>query len=68
MKNKVNSSRCITIAGASQSGKTTLIRCINRMSDLLPEIKISGEMLLYKQNLLRHFWHFYCSLLLDDLY
>ena len=53
MKNKVNSSRCITIAGASQSGKTTLMESIlhvcnqihqkgqikdnNTVSDHLPE-------------------------------
>ena len=40
------------IMGPSGCGKTTLIRSINRLSDLVPDLKISGKMMLYRKNLL----------------
>lgn len=33
------------LIGASGCGKSTLLRCINRMNDLVPSVKIEGELL-----------------------
>ncbi len=42
---------CVTaIIGPSGCGKSTLLRCINRMNDLIPNVKIEGEVLLDGQN------------------
>lgn len=40
------------IMGPSGCGKTTLIRCINRLSDLVPDLKMTGQLNLYQKNLL----------------
>jgi phosphate transport system ATP-binding protein len=40
------------IMGPSGCGKTTLIRSINRLNDLISNLRMSGEMLLYRKNLL----------------
>ncbi len=47
--------RATAIMGPSGCGKTTLIRCINRMHELLPNVEVSGKILLggedvYKMN------------------
>ncbi len=34
------------LIGPSGCGKSTFLRCINRMNDLIPEVKITGEMLV----------------------
>ncbi len=34
------------LMGPSGCGKTTLIRCVNRMHELIPGTKVSGEMFL----------------------
>ena len=39
------------IMGPSGCGKTTLIRCINRMHELVPEAKVSGKIFLYQENI-----------------
>ena len=39
------------IMGPSGCGKTTLIRCINRMHELVPNSKVSGKILLNGRNL-----------------
>ena len=38
--------RITAIMGPSGCGKTTLIRCINRMHELIPDAKVSGKMFL----------------------
>ncbi|NDC82500.1 phosphate ABC transporter ATP-binding protein [bacterium] len=40
-----------TILGPSGCGKTTLIRCINRMHELIPHARVSGSILLFKKNI-----------------
>jgi phosphate transport system ATP-binding protein len=40
-KNKVTA-----LIGPSGCGKSTFLRCINRMNDLIPEVKITGSMLV----------------------
>lgn len=45
---------CITaIMGPSGCGKSTLLRAINRMHELYPDIRVTGEILLDKRNILR---------------
>jgi phosphate transport system ATP-binding protein len=39
------------LIGPSGCGKTTLIRCLNRMNDLIPGAKVEGEVLYHGQNL-----------------
>jgi phosphate transport system ATP-binding protein len=39
------------IMGPSGCGKTTLIRCINRMHELIPNAKVSGKILLDNQDI-----------------
>jgi phosphate transport system ATP-binding protein len=39
------------IMGPSGCGKTTLIRCINRMHELIPNAKVSGRILLDNQDI-----------------
>src|SRR4030043_80574 len=43
--------RITAIMGPSGCGKTTLIRCINRMHELIPGARVSGEILLHDKNL-----------------
>lgn len=40
-KNKVTA-----LIGPSGCGKSTFLRCINRMNDLIPDVKITGQMLV----------------------
>ncbi len=39
------------IMGPSGCGKTTLIRCINRMHELIPNTRVEGKIALYKKNI-----------------
>lgn len=39
------------IIGPSGCGKTTLIRCINRMHELMPDTRVSGKILLYDEDI-----------------
>ena len=39
------------IMGPSGCGKTTLIRCINRMHELVPDAKVTGGIYLYGENI-----------------
>ena len=43
--------RITAIIGPSGTGKSTLLRCFNRMNDLIPEFRLSGEVLFEGQNL-----------------
>lgn len=43
--------RATAIMGPSGCGKTTLIRCINRMHELIPGTSVSGNIFLYDKNL-----------------
>jgi phosphate transport system ATP-binding protein len=36
----------LSIIGPAGAGKTTFLRCLNRMNDLTPEVKVSGQVLL----------------------
>ena len=37
--------------GPSGCGKSTFIRCLNRMNDLIPGVKVGGQVLYYGENL-----------------
>ncbi len=39
------------IMGPSGCGKTTLLRCINRMNDLIPNVKVCGKVLIDDENI-----------------
>jgi phosphate transport system ATP-binding protein len=43
--------KATAIMGPSGCGKTTLIRCINRMHELVPDSRVSGKILLNGRNL-----------------
>ena len=43
--------RVVAFIGPSGCGKTTLLRCFNRMNDLVPSARVSGEVLFRGQNL-----------------
>jgi phosphate transport system ATP-binding protein len=46
--------RTITaIIGPSGCGKSTLLRCFNRMNDLIPTVRVTGEILLDGESILR---------------
>jgi phosphate transport system ATP-binding protein len=46
LRNKITA-----VMGPSGCGKTTLIRCINRMHELIPNANVSGKILLDEQNI-----------------
>lgn len=43
--------RITAIIGPSGTGKSTLLRCFNRMNDLIPSFRLTGEVLFQGQNL-----------------
>lgn len=43
--------RITAIMGPSGCGKTTLIRCINRMHELIPDAKVSGKIFLENEDI-----------------
>ena len=43
--------RITAVMGPSGCGKTTLIRCVNRMHELIPDAKVSGKMFLDKEDI-----------------
>jgi len=43
--------RLTAMMGPSGCGKTTLVRCINRMHELVPNASVSGKMLLHNEDL-----------------
>jgi phosphate transport system ATP-binding protein len=42
----VQERRITALIGPSGCGKSTLLRCLNRMNDLIPGVRVSGEVLL----------------------
>ena len=49
----IKKNRITAIMGPSGCGKSTLLRAINRMHELYPDIRISGEILMYNRNILK---------------
>ena len=47
----VQHNRVTALMGPSGCGKTTLIRCINRMHELIPEARVTGRILLHDDDL-----------------
>jgi len=47
-KNKITS-----IMGPSGCGKTTLLRCLNRIHELVPTVRIDGNVFLHSENILK---------------
>ncbi len=43
--------RVVAFIGPSGCGKSTLLRCFNRMNDLIPDARVSGEVLFHGKNL-----------------
>ena len=50
----IRESAVTAIIGPSGCGKTTLIRCLNRMHELVPEAQVSGRVLLDGQDIYRN--------------
>ena len=46
--------RVTALIGPSGSGKSSLLRCLNRMVDLVPSARVSGRILFDGENLLAH--------------
>jgi phosphate transport system ATP-binding protein len=44
-------SQATALIGPSGCGKSTFLRCLNRMNDLIPQSRVSGEILLEGQNI-----------------
>lgn len=43
---KIPKNKVTALIGPSGCGKSTFLRCINRMNDLIPDVKITGQMLV----------------------
>ncbi len=43
---QIPANKVTALIGPSGCGKSTFLRCINRMNDLIPSVKITGEMLV----------------------
>jgi phosphate transport system ATP-binding protein len=48
---EVQKNRITALIGPSGCGKTTLLRCLNRMNDLIPSASVSGDVLYHGENL-----------------
>jgi phosphate transport system ATP-binding protein len=49
----VEANSILGIMGPAKSGKTTLLRVLNRLCDLIPNIRVDGEVFLDGENILR---------------
>jgi len=47
----VQTNRITALIGPSGCGKSTLLRCLNRMNDLIPGVRVTGEVLLDGQSI-----------------
>ena len=47
----INEGEVVCIIGPSGSGKSTFLRTLNRMNDLIPSVKITGEVDFHGKNL-----------------
>ncbi|NOU36110.1 MAG: phosphate ABC transporter ATP-binding protein [Kiritimatiellaceae bacterium] len=47
----VQANRITALIGPSGCGKSTLLRCLNRMNDLIPGVKVTGEVRLDDQSI-----------------
>lgn len=43
--------RITALIGPSGCGKSTVIRCFNRMNDLIPSVRVEGDVLYHQQSL-----------------
>ena len=43
---QIPANKVTALIGPSGCGKSTFLRCINRMNDLIPSVKITGELLV----------------------
>jgi len=48
---EIEEKKITAIIGPSGCGKSTLLRCINRMNELIPDAKITGQILFDKRNI-----------------
>ena len=48
---EIEEKKITAIIGPSGCGKSTLLRCINRMNDLIPDVKITGQIIFDKINI-----------------
>ena len=48
---RVPTNKITAIIGPSGCGKSTVLRCFNRMNDLIPSVRIEGEVLFQGQNI-----------------
>jgi phosphate transport system ATP-binding protein len=48
---QIQSHKITAIIGPSGCGKSTMLRCINRMNDLIPSVRITGRILLDNENI-----------------
>lgn len=49
---EIEKKKTTALIGPSGCGKSTLLRCFNRMNDLISRVKITGELLLDRENML----------------
>jgi len=49
---EIEKKKTTALIGPSGCGKSTLLRCFNRMNDLISHVKITGELLLDKEDML----------------
>ncbi len=48
---EIEEKKITAIIGPSGCGKSSLLRCINRMNELIPDSKVEGEILFHKKNI-----------------
>ena len=48
---EIEEKKITAIIGPSGCGKSSLLRCINRMNELIPESRVDGEILFHNKNI-----------------
>ncbi len=48
---EIRANEILSVIGPSNSGKTTFLRALNRLNDLVPSLKIDGEIMLDAKNI-----------------